>query len=233
MQHRPEAATPFDTIRARIEAARAPGGPPVTLLAVGKTRPPEALAALAAMGQRAFGENYVQEGVAKRRALAELALEWHLIGPLQSNKCREVAEHFDWIESLDRMKLVQPLARARPAALAPLNVLVQVKIDDEPTKSGAPPAEVPALCAAVAAEPRLALRGLMCIPAPSPDPALRRAAFRRMKALYDSVSPHYPGFDTLSMGMSEDFELAIAEGATEVRVGSALFGPREGGAARP
>ena len=216
----------YATIRARIDAAAASGGKSVRLLAVSKAQPAAAVRALAAQGQRHFGENYVQEARAKQRELAGLDLCWHLIGPLQSNKCGEVARHFDWLESLDRAKLVPLLARERPAGLEPLQVLVQVDIDAEASKSGCTPGEVPALCALVAAHPRLALRGLMAVPAPHADPALRIAAFRRMRALYDAVAARHAGVDTLSMGMSADFEPAIAEGATEVRIGSALFGAR-------
>ena len=208
----------------RIEAAAT--GRPVRLVAVSKTRSADEVRALAARGQRAFGENYVQEALAKQAALADLPLEWHLIGPLQSNKCAEVARRFDWLQSLDRVKLVEPLARHRPAGLAPLNVLVQVDIDDEPTKSGCRPDEVDALCEAVAARPALALRGLMAIPAPHPDPALRRRAFARMRALYEAVGARHAAVDTLSMGMSDDFVEAIGEGATMVRIGTALFGRR-------
>ena len=216
--------SPLADVLRRIEAAAA--GRPVRLLAVSKKKPVAAVEALARDGQRAFGENYVQEGVAKAAALAGLGLEWHLIGPLQSNKCRDVALHFDWLQSLDRAKLVEPLARARPPARGPLNVLVQVNVDDESSKSGCAPAEVAALAAAVAAQPALKLRGLMAIPAPHEDHALRREAFARMRGLFDALKPQYPDIDTLSMGMSEDFELAIAEGATMVRVGTALFGQR-------
>ena len=216
------------SVNRRIAAARqAAGAAAVALLAVSKTQPASAIRALAAEGQRAFGENYVQEALAKQRELADLPLEWHLIGPLQSNKCREVAGHFDWLQSLDRAKLVAPLARHRPAGRAPLNVLVQVDIDDEASKSGCAPDEVDALADLVANEPRLRLRGLMAIPAPRPDPERRRTAFRRMRALFDTLRARHAGVDTLSMGMSDDFELAIAEGATMVRVGTALFGRRE------
>ncbi|MDC8011367.1 YggS family pyridoxal phosphate-dependent enzyme [Tahibacter soli] len=218
--------TAFTTVMRRIELAAAQQRSPARLLAVSKTKPAGAVRALAALGQRAFGENYVQEGAAKRAELADLPLEWHMIGPLQSNKCRDVAERFDWLQSLDRAKLVEPLARWRPAGAPPLNVLVQVNIDDEGSKSGCAPGDVAALAAAVAAQPSLALRGLMAIPAPHADLALRRAAFERMRALYDALARDHTGVDTLSMGMSDDFELAIECGATMVRVGSALFGAR-------
>jgi pyridoxal phosphate enzyme (YggS family) len=212
-------------IRTRIDAAA--GGQPVRLVAVGKTRPAADLRALAANGQIAFGENYVAEALAKQAELADLALEWHAIGPLQSNKCRDVACHFDWLQSLDRTKLVEPLARYRPEAKDPLNVLIQVNIDAEASKSGCTPDEVPALAAAVVAAGRpLRLRGLMAIPAPTPDEPERRVAFARMRGLFEALQREHPGIDTLSMGMSDDFELAIAEGATMVRIGSALFGAR-------
>jgi pyridoxal phosphate enzyme (YggS family) len=211
-------------VRQRVAAASC--GRPVALLAVSKTKPADAIRALAAQGQRAFGENYVQEALAKQRELADLKLEWHLIGPLQSNKCAEVARHFDWLQSLDRGKLVPLLSKHRPEGAAPLNVLVQVNVDDEASKSGCRPEDVPALARAVAAAPGLSLRGLMAIPAPLPDLEKRRAAFAKMRGLFDALRAGFPSVDTLSMGMSEDFELAIAEGATMVRVGSALFGAR-------
>ncbi len=214
-------------VRERIETACRRAGRPadsVRLLAVGKTRLPQALALLAAAGQRIFGENYVQEGIAKRAALADAGLEWHLIGPLQSNKCRDAAQHFDWLQSLDRAKLVPLLARHRDPA-RPLDVLLQVKIDDEASKSGVDPADLPALADAVAAAPGLRLRGLMSIPAPRSDDD-RRRAFAALRALHERLQQSHAGIDTLSMGMSADFELAIAEGATLVRVGTALFGPR-------
>jgi pyridoxal phosphate enzyme (YggS family) len=217
--------------RARIESACAEAGRPpgsVRLLAVSKTQPAGAVRALAATGQQAFGENYVQEGLAKQRELADLALEWHLIGPLQSNKCRDVARHFDWLQSLDRPALVDRLARERPAERGPLAVLVQVNIDGEASKSGCTPDALRALAARVAAAPALRLRGLMAIPAPAGDPSIRRDAFRRLRVLYEDLRADHPHIDTLSMGMSDDFELAIAEGATMVRIGTALFGPRQG-----
>lgn len=211
---------------AAAEHARATAEP-VSLLAVSKTQPADAVRALAALGQRAFGENYVQEALAKQRELADPDLEWHLIGPLQSNKCRDVAEHFDWLQTLDRIKLVELLARHRPGARAPLSVLIQVNIDDEDSKSGCTPSDIAALAAAVVAAPSLHLRGLMAIPAPSPDSAGRRLAFARMRDLFEELRLTHAQIDTLSMGMSDDFELAIAEGATMVRPGTALFGVRQ------
>jgi PLP dependent protein len=212
----------------RISAAAARRLPPaaVRLLAVSKTRSAAEISALAALGVAAFGENYVQEALAKQAELTDLPLEWHLIGPLQSNKCRDAAHAFDWLQSVDRAKLVPLLQQHRPPALPPLNLLIQVNIDDEASKSGCHPDAIEGLAAAIAAQPRLRLRGLMAIPAPHPDPARRRQAFATMRALYERLASLHPGIDTLSMGMSEDFELAIEEGATLVRIGSALFGPR-------
>lgn len=209
-------------------AAREAGRPAPRLLAVSKTQPATAIAELAAAGQRAFGENYVQEVQAKQTELGPVAadLEWHLIGHLQSNKAAEAAALFDWIQSVDRLKLVDALARHRAAGRPALQVLVQVNVDDEASKHGCRPEEVPALAAAIATEPRLRLRGLMAIPAPHPDLARRRDAFRRMKQLFDALAARHPQVDTLSMGMSDDHALAIAEGATMVRVGTALFGAR-------
>ena len=211
----------------RLEnAARSADRPTPRLLAVSKTQAETSVAELAAAGQRAFGENYVQEAVAKRRSLNALDLEWHLIGHLQSNKAALAADAFDWVQTVDREKLLPLLAGARPADRPPLNVLIQVNIDDEASKHGCAPMQVPALAAAVAAQPRLALRGLMAIPSPSPDFGRRREAFRRMKILFDETAARFPQADTLSMGMSEDYPLAIEEGATMVRVGTALFGSR-------
>ena len=216
----------YAQIRARIDKAAQAAGHRAHLLAVSKTKPAAAIRELAAQGQRAFGENRVQEALAKQRELTDLDLEWHLIGPLQSNKCREAALHFDWLQSLDREKLLEPLNRFRPADAPPLSVLVQVNVDAEASKSGCAPEAVPALARTIAQFPRLRLRGLMAIPEPHADPAQRRAAFARMRALFDALQADHPDIDTLSMGMSEDFELAIAEGATLVRIGSALFGAR-------
>ena len=213
-------------LQAMENAARRAGRPCPRLLAVSKTQPVEAIARLAEAGQRAFGENYVQEALAKIDALAGHNLEWHLIGRLQSNKCREVAARFDWVQSLDRPKLVQELQRHRAPTAAPLNILVQVNPDGEAGKSGCRPEDMEALAAAVTASPRLRLRGLMAIPEPASDFAVRRATFARLAGWFAELQSRYPGVDTLSMGMSEDFELAIAEGATMIRVGTALFGPR-------
>lgn len=220
--------TAYRSVIDRLDAARRTAGrsDAVRLLAVSKTQPAEAIRALAALGQPAFGENYVQEALTKQRALTGLALEWHLIGPLQSNKCREVALHFDWLQSLDRAKLIAPLSQHRPAGRAPLNVLIQVNIDDEASKSGCAPADVDALADAIAAAPRLCLRGLMAIPAPVPEQDRRLDAFHRMRVLFDDLRARHAQIDTLSMGMSDDFDLAIAEGATMVRIGTALFGQR-------
>ena len=216
-----------DVLHSLENATRASGRPRAPrLLAVSKTRTAGEVAALADLGQASFGENYVQEAAGKIAALAGRGLEWHLIGHLQSNKANEAARLFDWVQTVDRLKLVAALARHRPDGRPPLNVLLQVNIDDETSKHGCPPAEVDTLAAAVAAEPRLRLRGLMAIPAPHEDMARRRDAFRAMRALFDALGARHPGIDTLSMGMSEDFVPAIEEGATMVRIGSALFGPR-------
>ena len=220
-------ATPLPEILSNLHnAATAAGRPPPRLLAVSKTQPADAVAALAAQGQHAFGENYVQEALAKMQALQHLALEWHLIGHLQSNKAEPVASHFDWVQSVDRSKLVSALARYRPAGRAPLNVLIQVNIDDESSKHGCAPGDVDALADAIAAEPNLCLRGLMAIPAPWPQAERRREAFVRMRTLFQAVSARHAQVDTLSMGMSGDYAEAIAEGATLVRIGTALFGAR-------
>lgn len=220
----------FDRI---TRAAAAAGLAPPRLLAVSKTRDAAEVAALAAAWRArdpgaapAFGENYVQEAAAKRAALPGAGLDWHLVGHLQSNKAAQAAALFDWVQSVDRPKLVAALAAARDPAAAPLNVLLQVNIDGEAGKQGCRPDQVAALADAVAAQPRLALRGLMAIPAPAPDAATRRGAFAGMRALFDDLAARHAGIDTLSMGMSDDLEDAIAEGATLVRVGTALFGPR-------
>jgi len=215
-----------ELLQALQQAARSADRPSPSLLAVSKTQPAEAVQALAAQGQRAFGENYVQEAILKIDALAALDLQWHLIGHLQSNKAELAARHFHWVQSVDRLKLVDALARHRPAELPPLNVLIQVNIDDQDSKHGCTPEQVPALAAAIAAQPRLCLRGLMAIPTPWPEARQRRQAFAAMRALHESLATAHASVDTLSMGMSADFADAIAEGATLVRIGTALFGAR-------
>lgn len=206
------------------EAERAAGRPEgaVTLLAVGKTFPAEMIAACAGFGQRAFGENYVQEAVAKIEALASLNLEWHFIGPLQANKTRLVAEHFDWVESVDRLRIAERLSAQRPEGLPPLNVTVEVNVDGEATKSGVAPEDLPAMMDAVAELPNLRLRGLMAIPSPEAGPE----TYARMRELWLAEKARRPELDTFSLGMSADIEPAVAAGSTEVRVGSAIFGAR-------
>ena len=222
-----------DLLQELDNVARQAGRPSPRLLAVSKFQDATAVAELAAAWRRerpgevpAFGENYVQEAQAKQAALADPGLEWHLVGHLQSNKAREAATLFDWVQSVDRVKLVTALATHRDPNRAPLNVLVQVNIDDEASKHGCRPGDVPLLADAIAMQPRLALRGLMAIPAPLPDLQRRREAFRRMRELFDRLRTTCPQVDTLSMGMSDDAALAVAEGATMVRVGTALFGAR-------
>jgi pyridoxal phosphate enzyme (YggS family) len=210
--------------QACVTAARDPLS--VRLLAVSKTFPASQVAEAFAAGQTAFGENYIQEAVEKITALAHLPLDWHCIGPIQSNKTRLVAEHFDWVHSVDRLKIAQRLSEQRPGNLAPLNVCLQINIDGGPTKSGVAPQEALALAQAVAQLPRLRLRGIMTIPEPSEDFASASKAHREARALFDALCQSGLALDTLSMGMSADLEAAIAEGSTMVRVGSAIFGGR-------
>ena len=217
----------------RIAAACATAGRPVqgvTLLAVSKTQTSAAVRAAVAAGQRAFGENYVQEALDKIESLADLRgqIEWHLIGPLQSNKTRPVAEAFDWVQSVDRLKIAQRLSEQRPAGLPPLQVCLQVNISGEASKSGLLPGEVHAVAQAVAALPRLKLRGLMAIPEPAAGFEAQRAPHRALRELLAGLNAGGLALDTLSMGMSADLEAAIAEGATLVRVGTAIFGARGG-----
>ena len=219
----------LQAVHARIAAAcHAAGRDPasVQLLAVSKTFGPEAVRAAYTAGQRAFGENYIQEAVDKMAALADLPLQWHCIGPIQSNKTRLVAEHFAWAQTVDRLKIAQRLNEQRPAALPPLQVCIQVNVDGGASKSGVAPEEAPALARAVAALPRLQLRGLMCIPDPQPDFLAMKAVFLRAKALHDQLRAQGLALDTLSMGMSGDLEAAIQAGSTMVRVGTAIFGGR-------
>ena len=217
------------TLQSLENAAIAGHRPVPRLLAVSKTQTAASIATLAAAGQHAFGENYVQEARAKILELAAQGLEWHLIGHLQSNKAELAAGLFDWVQTVDRLKLVAALANSRSPDRAPLNVLIQVNIDDEASKHGCDPQAIAGLAAAIDAEPRLALRGLMAIPAPHPQLEMRRAAYRRMAGLFTDLAAQHPRADTLSMGMSDDFPLAVAEGATMVRIGTALFGRREAG----
>jgi pyridoxal phosphate enzyme (YggS family) len=222
----------LQAVLARIDAAaRQYGRDPreVALLAVSKKWPAAYVRDAAAAGQRAFGENYVQEGVDKiveLHELRQLGLVWHFIAPLQSNKTRVVAENFDWVHSVDRLKIAERLAEQRPDALPPLSVCLQVNVSGEQTKSGVSLAEAPALAREIARLPRLQLRGLMAIPAPTDDFGAQRLPFSRLRALYEQLRADGLALDTLSMGMSHDLEAAIAEGATLVRVGTAIFGER-------
>jgi pyridoxal phosphate enzyme (YggS family) len=219
-------------VHARIaEAAAAARRDPasIKLLAVSKTFPADDVRAAFDAGQRAFGENYVQEAIAKIEALADLRqqIEWHFIGPLQSNKTRPVAEHVDWVHSIDRLKIAQRLSEQRPANLAPLNVCLQVNVSGEASKSGVAPTDAPALAREIAALPRLTLRGLMSIPEPTDEVETQRAAHRTLRQLFDNLRRDGLTLDTLSMGMSADLEAAVLEGATIVRIGTAVFGARD------
>ncbi len=216
----------LQAVKARIErAARLAGraADSVTLLAVTKTHPAARIREAAAAGQKAFGENYVQEAVQKMQDLP--GLEWHLIGPLQSNKTRLAAERFDWVHTIQSEKIARRLSDQRPANLPPLNVLIQVNVSGEQTKSGVSPEELHTLAEAIRSFPRLNLRGLMAIPEPTDEVALQRSRFRQVNELFGKLKGEF-AFDTLSMGMSADLETAIAEGATLVRVGTAIFGAR-------
>jgi len=198
----------------------------VHLLAVSKTKPAAALREAYAAGLRDFGENYLQEALGKQAELGDLPLSWHFIGPIQSNKTRAIAENFAWVHSVDRLKIAQRLSEQRPADLPPLNICIQVNVSGEASKSGCTPADLPALASAISALPRLQLRGLMAIPEPTEDRAAQDAAFAAVRSLNESLN--LPT-DTLSMGMSHDLEAAIAQGATWVRIGTALFGARDYG----
>lgn len=198
------------------------------LLAVSKTRPAEDIRAAHALGINDFGENYLQEALPKIEALQALGLTWHFIGPIQSNKTRPIAEHFDWVHSVDRDKIARRLNEQRPADAPPLQVCLQVNVSGEASKSGVSPAELPALAEAVMQLPRLRLRGLMAIPAATNSDAEQRAAFAQLRGLFEELKPQAPDLDTLSMGMSGDLEAAVAEGSTLLRIGTALFGPRHG-----
>ncbi|HVS77907.1 MAG TPA: YggS family pyridoxal phosphate-dependent enzyme [Steroidobacteraceae bacterium] len=218
-------------VRERLAAAAVSAGrnaDSVTLLAVSKGQPAELIRAAAVAGLTDIGESYLAEALAKMEALADLPLTWHFIGRLQANKTRPVAERFAWVHGLDRLRIAERLSTQRPYHAPPLNVCIQVNLAGEATKGGVPPSEAPALAAAVAALPRLALRGLMCIPPEEADPGRQRGWFARLRALRESLNAGGLRLDTLSMGMSGDFEAAILEGATVVRIGTALFGPRRG-----
>ena len=222
----------------RIAAACAEAGRPVqavTLLAVSKSFQADAVRAAHGAGQRAFGENKVQEALVKMADLADLRgeLEWHLIGPLQSNKTRAAAEAFDWVQSVDRLKIAQRLSEQRPAHLPPLQLCLQVNISGQASKSGLAPAELAAVAEAVTALPGVRLRGLMAIPAPARGVAAQRVPHRALRELFDALNARGLALDTLSMGMSDDLEAALVEGATMVRVGTAIFGGRAAAAPQP
>ena len=199
----------------------------IVVLAVSKSRPAEEIRAAFARGLEQFGESYLQEAVEKIEALRDLAITWHFIGPIQSNKTRPIATHFDWVHSVDRARVAKRLSDQRPEELPPLQVCLQVNISGEITKSGVALADLPALASEVASLPRLQLRGLMAIPAPTDDERLQRQSFAALRRAMESLREVAPGMDTLSMGMSDDLEAAIAEGSTLIRVGTALFGPRQ------
>jgi pyridoxal phosphate enzyme (YggS family) len=203
----------------------------IVLVAVSKAFPVEAVLAAAECGQHDFGENYVQEALEKiagvRQQAPTLRIRWHFIGPIQSNKTRVIAESFDWVQSVDRLKVAERLSQQRPADLPPLNLLLQVNISGEASKSGVPPSEIPELASAVASLPGVALRGLMAIPEPESEPGRQVEPLLRMKGLFDALRQDHPGCDTLSMGMSADLEAAVGAGSTMVRVGTAIFGQRE------
>jgi pyridoxal phosphate enzyme (YggS family) len=216
-------------VNSRIEqSARSAGRDPrdIVLVAVTKTFGADAVRAAYSAGQRDFGESYVQEALAKIAALADLGLTWHFIGPVQSNKTRPIAESFAWVHTVDRLKVAERLAAQRPVAMPALQVCIEVNVSGEATKAGVTPDEVRPLAAAVSRLPRLKLRGLMAIPAPTADPVLQREHFDSLRALRDALNRDGLALDTLSMGMSDDFEAAIASGSTMVRVGTAIFGPR-------
>lgn len=217
------------TVSARISAAAQAAGrneSSIGLLAVSKTKPAAAVREAFAAGIRDFGENYLQEALGKQLELTDLPLSWHFIGPIQSNKTRAIAENFDWVHSVDRLKIAQRLSEQRPEGLPPLNICIQVNVSGEASKSGCSAADLPALAAAISSLPRVKLRGLMAIPEPTEDRAAQDEAFATVRTLQESLN--LP-LDTLSMGMSHDLESAIAQGATWVRIGTALFGARDYG----
>ena len=223
-------ASALQAVRSRIALAATAAGRPVAsiqLLAVSKTFPASAVRQAYTAGQRAFGESYVQEAVGKVEVLNDLPLRWHFIGPIQSNKTRPIAENFAWVHSLDRARIADRLSAGRPSNLPDLQVCLQVNVSGESSKSGVAPEDLPALARHVRTLPRLKLRGLMAIPEPTDDPVKQRLAFVHLRQILEQLNAAGFHLDTLSMGMSDDFEAAIAEGATIVRVGSAIFGERE------
>jgi len=226
----------LSSVRARIDAACAAAHRPhgsVQLLAVSKKVVADRLAEAADHGQQAFGESYVQEALPKLDALAPRALHWHFIGPVQSNKTADIAARFDWVHGVDRLKVAERLSAQRPITLPPLNICIQVNVSGETSKSGCTPEALPALAAAIVNLPRLRLRGLMCLPAPSAQLEDPRAPFRQLRLLQEALRTQGLALDTLSMGMSDDLEHAIAEGSTLVRIGSAIFGARLAGQSPP
>lgn len=225
----PQIAQNLEAVQHRVRAACAAAGRPfdcVRLLAVSKTFDAAAVRSAYMAGQREFGESYLREALSKQAQLAESGIVWHFIGPIQSNKTRGIAEAFEWVHGIDRLKIAQRLAEQRPAGMPPLKVCVQVNISGEASKSGCAPDQTLALCRAVAQLPRLQLRGLMAIPAPAAPGTDRRAPFRALRHLFDSLIAEGLPLDTLSAGMSDDLEAAIMEGSTLVRVGTAIFGAR-------
>ena len=229
MPHTMSIPANLQRVRNRIDqAARAAGRDPsdVALLAVSKTHSPAAVRTAFAAGQALFGESYLQEALRKIEALADLDIEWHFIGPIQSNKTKDIARHFDWVHGIDRLKIAERLSAQRPPELGPLNVCIQVNVSGEASKAGVRAAQLPELAGAVAALAGLRLRGLMTIPAPQDDADAQRASFRQLRLARDRLAESHFALDTLSMGMSDDLEAAIMEGATIVRVGTAIFGPR-------
>ncbi|MDX1693531.1 MAG: YggS family pyridoxal phosphate-dependent enzyme [Ketobacteraceae bacterium] len=224
-----EAEVRLKTIRQQLEEAAGKHGRPVPqLLAVSKKHSTEAIADLFNAGQQAFGESYLQEALTKQAALGSLAIEWHFIGPVQSNKTRDIANHFSWVHSVDRLKIARRLSDQLAPGRPPLNICVQVNIDSEPSKSGIAPEDLGDFCQTVSQLPGLSLRGLMCIPEKRSGLAAQREPFARLRQLQEQLRQQgFTSLDTLSMGMSDDFEAAIAEGSTLVRIGTALFGPRE------
>jgi pyridoxal phosphate enzyme (YggS family) len=221
----------FHQVTGRMETAAAAAQrslPDIRLIAVSKKQPIEKIRELVAEGQKAFGENYVDEALAKIEALHDLDLEWHFIGPIQSNKTLSLAEHFDWVQSVDRLKIIRRLEQQRPPNLAPLNVLIQVNVDEESQKAGCSVNDIEELAEAVDRSQNLRLRGLMAIPAPREDPQAQEQIFSTLRHYFDELAARYPSVDTLSAGMSSDLEAAIAAGSTMIRVGTDLFGPRPG-----